>query len=232
MSADSPRRRRTRVLQRIEPLNDFGKHDRDDLRASVAHAAARLIAEGLDDFHAAKIKAAKQLGVSDKKSLPDNHEIDAALREYHALFDPEGQAEVLHALREAALRAMQWLERFSPWLTGGVLTGTANEYSAIELELVGVEAKEFEMFLLNEDVEFDSADASSSRTSRHDKSSRHVGTRLRYDITFDDAPVEITLYESHNERQARYPKESIKHDRAQWAEASERFAMDDANSTR
>jgi hypothetical protein len=234
MSEDRPRRRSTRrsesAISEMTALGDFGKHDRNDLRDSIAHAAARLIAEGLDDYHAAKIKAAKQLGLDsrDKKSLPDNQEIEAALREHHALFNPERQAEVLAALREAALRAMQWLAHFEPWLTGGVLTGTANEYSAIELELVGVEPKSFEMFLLNEDVEFDSHDVRVGRGlhSKDDKSksSKSPHMHTRYEITFDDAPVEITLFDSHSERQAMYPKESVKHDRAQWEEAQRRFA--------
>lgn len=227
MSHDQPRRRRARAVAQMAALGDHGKHDRNNLRDSIAHAAARLIAEGLDDYHAAKVKAAKQLGITDKKTLPDNQEIEAALREHHALFNPDGQAEVLAALREAALRAMQWLAAFEPWLVGGVLNGTANEFSAIELELVGVEPKSFEMFLLKEDVEFESRDVRSAhgRRAKDEKSkatqSRHVHTC--YEITFDDAPVEITLFDSHSERLALYPKESVKHDRVQLEEAERRF---------
>ena len=51
---------------------------RDYLRSAVAQAAARLIAEGLTDYHAAKKKAARQLGISEKNGLPDNHEIEKA----------------------------------------------------------------------------------------------------------------------------------------------------------
>jgi hypothetical protein len=226
MNEDRPRRRRREnAVAQMTALGDFGKHDRNDLRESIAHAAARLIAEGFDDYHAAKIKAAKQLGVTDKESLPDNQAIEAALREHHAIFNPEGQAEVLAALREAALHAMQWLAPFEPWLVGGVLTGTANEYSAIELELVGVEPKTFEIFLLNENVEFDSHDVRAGRggKSKDEKSSRSSHKHTRYEITFDDAPVEITIFDSHSERQALYPKESVKHERAQWEEARRRF---------
>ncbi len=233
MPAHPTRRRRAATPEHANHDTSFARvahHPDDDVRQTIAHTAARLIAEGLDDYHAAKIKAAKQLGLrdGDKKSLPNNHEIEAALREYHALFASDTQPEVLAALRESALRAMQWLGKFEPWLTGGVLGGTANEYSAIELELIGVEPKSFEMFLLNEDVAFDSHDAHGARggRSKDEKSkapqSRH--THTCYEITFDDAPVEITLFDSHSERLAMYPKDSMKHVRVQLEEAQKQFA--------
>ena len=49
-----------------------------DMRARIAAAAARLMAEdGIDDFALAKRKAARQLGASDTESLPRNDEIEA-----------------------------------------------------------------------------------------------------------------------------------------------------------
>ena len=107
--------------------------DLPSIRRDLAQRAAALIAEGLDDYHQAKLKAAKSLNVTDKQSLPDNHEIEAALREHLALFAGgfagNTQPEALAALRRAALRAMRWLQieakaiakddepAFAPWLS-------------------------------------------------------------------------------------------------------------------
>ena len=201
-------------------------------RRAIAESAARLIAEGLTDYGAAKRKAAQQLGLVEVSALPDNVEIEAALREYHALFAGQSQPRVLAALREAALRSMQWLEPFSPWISGAVLSGSANEYSAIELELIGVDAKSFEMFLLNDDVVFElhGGDTTGIGPSGHRKQGRSQATKalmpVRYDITFDDAPVEIVLFETQSARATTFPKTSIRHERAQLAEATARFLQD------
>ena len=208
----------------------------DSLRRAIAESAARLIAEGLTDYGAAKRKAAQQLGLVEVSALPDNVEIEAALREHHALFASQSQPRALAALRAAALGAMQWLELFSPWISGPVLSGSANEYSAIELELIGVDAKSFEMFLLNDDVVFelhggDTTGVSPSRgPSGHRKQGRSQATNalvpVRYDVTFDDAPVEITLFDTQAARLAAFPKSSIRHQRAQFADATARFLQD------
>ncbi len=212
--------------RRIEDI----AHGQTTLRHTVARNAARLIHEGQGDYHAAKIKAAKALGATGHDALPDNVEIEAALREYHALFAGETQLHALQALRIAACQSMQWLAHFEPWLTGSVLNGTANEYSAVELELIGVEAKSFELFLLGEDVEFDIREhraQHSHRRERHaaKKSFKPISAAAdySYEIFFDDAPVEITLYDSHAERQAKHPRNSIRHERAQLAEVIRRF---------
>ncbi len=196
-----------------------------NLRQDIAQRAAALIAEGLDDYHQAKLKAAKSLGVSDKQSLPDNQEIEMALREHHALFASDTQPIALQALREAALRAMQWLDAFKPWLAGSVLNGTANEFSAIQLELIGVDVKRFELFLLNEDVVFEIREhhATQQRSNTFKPARAMEDGGYSYEITFDDAPVEITLFESHSTRQARYPRDSIRHERAQLNDAVTRF---------
>jgi hypothetical protein len=213
--------------------------DRDratqQLRILVTRQAAKLIAEGLTDYHAAKLKAARQLNCNDKNALPDNQEIEAALREHLSLFASHTQPTALAALRKAALRAMRWLQiegqgataaslgttfAFEPWLTGTVLNGTANEYSEIELELVGVEAKTMEFVLLNRGIEFDLQE-----TNPKSKSYKPVDATkpIQYHLEFEDAPLVITLYESHAQRQALYPRGSIKHERVKLAEAETLF---------
>ena len=194
------------------------------LRIEIAQRAAALLAEGMDDYHAAKLKAARDLGVTGRQHLPDNHEIDAALREHHALFASDSQPHALALMRESALRAMQWLHEFSPWLSGAALNGTANEYSAISLELIGVDEKAFNLFLLNDDVEYEVRQPHHGRRAQV-RESRNAAP-VTYDITFDDIPVEITLFDSHSARQQFFPQDSIRHDRAQFDEAKKRFSSE------
>src|SRR5262245_46456314 len=102
------------------------------VRARIAAAAARIMAEdGIDDFALAKRKAARQLGAPDTQSLPANEEIELALREYRALYQPTEHAERTDELRRLALEAMQALERFRPYLTGAVLKGIAGPYAEV-----------------------------------------------------------------------------------------------------
>jgi len=124
------------------------------LRESIAQLAARLMAEGIDDFALAKRKAARQLGVAETKHWPNNSEVEQALRAYQALFGPgldagESQHEVLNSLRAQALQVMRELDRFDPLLTGPVLRGTATPYSDIELMLFADSQKDVELHLLN-----------------------------------------------------------------------------------
>ena len=217
----------------------------EHLRLRIAQVSAKLIAEGLTDYHAAKLKAARQLNCVDKNALPDNHEIEAALREHLALFAGgfagNTQPEALAALRRVALRAMRWLQieakaiakddepAFAPWLTGAVLNGTANEFSEIELEVVGVESKTIEFILLNRGVEYELREANrhTAKSTNAKKFKPAAADKfIQYHLEFEDAPLVITLYESHAVRQAHYPRGSIKHERIQLDEARQLFKID------
>jgi hypothetical protein len=183
----------------------------EQVRIHVAQRAAKLIAEGQDDYHAAKLKAARELGLHAKAALPDNHEIEAALREHHALFGGDLQPQALAALRAVALRVMEWLERagFEPWISGAVLNGTANEFSAIELEIVNVDIKQFDLFLLNARVPLD-------------LTTEGVAI-LRYSFEYEDAPVTVTVFEDHASRQAARSRTDVRHPRARRADAATQF---------
>ena len=94
---------------------------RDDARSALAVPAARLMAEdGIEDYGLAKRKAAKQLGMHDTRRLPNNAEIDAALREYQVIYQPDDQRQRTQLLREQAVDTMRELEDFNPHLTGSV----------------------------------------------------------------------------------------------------------------
>lgn len=130
-------------------------HLREQMRHRIAQLAARLMAQdGISDFALAKRKAARQLGADDTQNLPNNNEIEQALRDYHAIYQPDEQPARIRALREQATRVMQELSDFDPHLTGSVLHGTATRFSDINLLLVADDLKEVEIFLLNRNVAF------------------------------------------------------------------------------
>ncbi len=102
----------------------------------LAQEAARIIVDhGIRDFRLAKQKAADRLGVLSRGSLPGNAEIEAAVAEHLQLFGRESHADHLRLMRVAALSAMDLLASFTPRLVGPVLTGTADENSAVNLHV-------------------------------------------------------------------------------------------------
>ena len=108
----------------------------EDLRRALALEAARIMAEhGIEDFLQAKRKAADRLGVHDVAALPKNTEIEAALREHQRLFGRGSHEHTLKDQRRIALDTMRLLDEFQPRLVGSVLTGTATNYSDINLHL-------------------------------------------------------------------------------------------------
>lgn len=128
---------------------------RNQMRVRIAQLAARLMAEdGIQDFALAKRKAARQLGAEDTHNLPNNAEVEEALRSYQSLYQGDEQAERLAAMRRQACEVMQLLARFKPHLTGSVLQGTATRHSDINLMLFADSEKEVELFLLNSQVDY------------------------------------------------------------------------------
>ncbi len=108
----------------------------ENLRRAMAQEAARVMAEhGIQDFRAAKRKAADRLGVGVEGALPSNTEVEAALVEYQRLFAADSHGATLRAQRSAALRAMRSLSAFSPRLVGPVLNGTATAHTDVQLHL-------------------------------------------------------------------------------------------------
>jgi len=102
----------------------------------MAQEAARVMAEhGIQDFRAAKRKAADRLGLGMACALPSNTEVEAALVAYQRLFAADSHGATLRAQRRAALRAMRTLAAFSPRLVGPVLNGTATAHADVQLHL-------------------------------------------------------------------------------------------------
>ena len=178
-------------------VRDESKSGCEDLRAEIAHRAARLIAEdGVNDFDVAKRKAARQLGVSAGALLPDDLAVNAAIKSHQAIFQREFQPAECRALRKIAVEVMRWLHHFSPWLVGAVLDGSANHFSHVELEIVSDNAKQLEIFFLNEGIPFN-IQVRRSRLRHADATRNDISL---YEISFHDFPIEIALYRDHATR--------------------------------
>ena len=115
----------------------MAKTPRDaELRRMIAVEAARVMTEqAIRDPRQAVRKAAERLGSRDQRAWPDVGEVETALAEYQRIFRADAQPALLRALREAAVEAMKFFERFEPRLVGAVLDGTADEHSSVALHL-------------------------------------------------------------------------------------------------
>ncbi|WP_234814645.1 hypothetical protein [Noviherbaspirillum denitrificans] len=167
------------------------------LRAEIAAAAARMIAEDGADYATAKKKAAKQVLGNTKvrgEIMPDNAQIEEEVRIYNDIFLADTQPARLLHLRRLAVRLMDDLARFSPYLTGAVLNGTAGEHSDIHLQLFPESAKDVEIFLLNKNVDFEV-----SETSHFNGRSEPVET---VSFMWHNEGVHLALYETDDVRGA------------------------------
>jgi hypothetical protein len=128
----------------------------ENLRRAVAQEAARIMAEhGIQDFRAAKRKAAERFGISDEGALPSNTEIEDSLAAYQRLFAADTHGRTLKAQRSVALRAMRSLQDFSPRLVGPVLTGTATPHTDVQLHLFVDNPEAVALSLLDRGVSHD-----------------------------------------------------------------------------
>jgi hypothetical protein len=164
-----------------------------EMRRRIAHEAARMIAEdGGMDYGFAKRKAARQLGAPESRHLPDNHEIEEALRSYLALYQGQEQQDRLSMLRQVAVEYMELLEDFNPHLTGPVLSGTAGRHSEIDLQLFTDSGKELEFFLMNRQLPFRPGETRSEGLAYP-----------HYSLEDPRAAVELTIYPTTELRQMR-----------------------------
>lgn len=127
----------------------------NDLGSEIAAVAARFVVEDGMDYAAAKRQAGQQMGLPARTPWPDNAAMDAAVREYIAVFCPEEQVLELRALRELALVWMDRLQDFQPHLGGAVWHGLATRHSDIHLHLFCDDPKAAELLLLNHRVDYE-----------------------------------------------------------------------------
>lgn len=143
-------------------------------RKRIASVAARLVAEhGISDYALAKRKAVCGLGLPENTQLPDNTELEMELSIYQRLFQADEQTERSAYLLQIASEIMLIMQRFTPYLTGSVLDGTAGRYAEIDIQLYTDSAKDVEIYLLNQRIPYEhdtprSERAESVLTIRHE----------------------------------------------------------------
>jgi hypothetical protein len=167
------------------------------MRQRLAIEAARILAEGgLQDYQSAKRKAAAHLGAPDTRNLPGNSEIEQALAEHHRLFNAETQPVRLRELRQTAIEAMNMLQAFQPRLVGVVLSGTAGEYSEIELHLFSDPPEQISFFLIDRNIPYQEGD-------KRIKSTRDEQSVVpTYRFLAGEMPVNLVVFPLSGLRQA------------------------------
>ncbi len=175
------------------------------LRIRVAQQAARLIAEhGIRDYQLAKRKAAEQLGLDPKHSMPRNDEIEQALRAYQQLFDAENTEARLENLRAAAIECMQLFTNFSPLLTGRIVQGTATAHTPITLHIFCENPRIIATLLMDRDIDFDAAE---KRLRLNTETQNDYPCFL---FNFKEHKVELLVLPHQLQRQAPLSKENAR----------------------
>ncbi len=171
-----------------------------NLRRHLAYVAARMMAEdGITDYHAAKMKAARQAGLGESNLLPDNSEIEEALREYQGLYQKDEQPAHLRRLREIAVKVMRDFDSFHPALVGSVLSGTAGQFSDVNLQVFTDDTKALTMFLLNRRYRFEEGSRKMRRGERMDDV-----PQVSFEV--EDVTVTLTVLDPDDERSAPRPR--------------------------
>lgn len=127
----------------------------ENVTAEIAQTAARFVVEEGLEWGPAKQRALRQLALPSRTALPDNDQLEEAVREYIELFCGETQPKELEALRELALVWMDRLQEFRPHLAGAVWRGTATRLSDIYLQLFCDDSKSAEIALINNQVQYE-----------------------------------------------------------------------------
>ena len=168
----------------------LGRFDRDERwRSEFAQEAARIMAEGgIEDYELAKRKARSRLNLPGSVSAPRNRDIERALIEYRELMGGGAHQDCVRELRRIAMEVMQAFSEFKPRLVGPVLTGSADESSAITLHLFAEAAEEVAFHLLDNGTRF-----------RDFERRMHMGSGTiervpGYMIMVHDVPVELLVF--------------------------------------
>lgn len=127
----------------------------DSSKHEIAATAARLVVEEGLEYGPAKRRAVKLLGLNARAALPDNGEVEDAVREYIELFCADTQPGELAALRRLALVWMERMAQFRPYLAGAVWHGTATRLSDIHIQLFCDDPKSAEIALIDHNVAYE-----------------------------------------------------------------------------
>ena len=163
----------------------------DSLKEEISATAARMVVEEGLEYGAAKRRAVKQLGVSGRSALPDNDQVEAAVREYIELFCADTQPVELHALRLLALAWMERLTHFRPYIAGAVWHGTATRHSDIYLQLFCDDPKSAEIGLIDMGVRFEA----STVTGFHGESVEALSVHVLVPEIEESVGLHLMVYE-------------------------------------
>ena len=125
-----------------------------DLKEEIAvQAAAAIVEDGLDYWSAKQRAYASLTGHRGsriaREDLPSNEQVQQAIREHLAIYEPEAHAQRLRDRQGSAERLMLQLREFDPWLMGALAEDLALTHSGIQLACVAESAKELGIWLLN-----------------------------------------------------------------------------------
>ena len=102
----------------------------------LAQESAKIIvSQGIENFSAAKNKAAKNLNIENLGCLPSNYEIEKCLKEHYQLFIPVTHTEYIELMRSTAIEIMDLFVDFQAYVVGPVVSGTASSSSSINIHL-------------------------------------------------------------------------------------------------
>lgn len=133
----------------------------EQIRQLIAQEAARLMyEEGVREYRDAKRKAAHRYGARRGPILgaflPSNAEIHQELQRLLGLYEPDVLPQRVLSLRMLALKYMELLAPFRPYLIGSVLSGVVSSKSDIDLHLFADSVEEVEAYLQDRGYEFES----------------------------------------------------------------------------
>lgn len=167
-----------------------------DARRELAVAAARIMAEeGVRDFGKAKRKAAERLGLPASTSLPGNDEVQAAFKDYLALFHQDLPHTVAR-LRRCALEAMERLVEFEPRLVGPVLEGAATQYTDVQLHVTATNPEDLQFFFQEHGIDFEQIE----RRLRF--GGERVATFPAFRFQAADITIEVVVFSPETVREA------------------------------
>ena len=212
------------------PRRTQGRHNsliRNNASAELAQAAACLVVEEGMEYAAAKRRAVKQLGMSARTALPDNAAMDAAVRDYIALFCADTQPAELAALRAIALTWMERLTDFRPHLGGAVWRGTATRHSDVYLQLFCDDPKAPEWALLNHRVAYHPGEVKGWRG----EPVQVLTLRVRNEAFEEWALVHLMLYDLNDMRGALKSDAQGRKPRGDAAAVRRLLALDQSEGT-
>ncbi|MCD8339630.1 MAG: hypothetical protein LUC43_05450 [Burkholderiales bacterium] len=125
------------------------------LSEKLSTLAAKRIAESGIPWSQARQELREENPSLKASDLPTDDQIETALREHYAVYDPQGHAMRLAELRNIAVEVMEEIAPFQPEIYRGVLNGCADEYSPICLLTDYASPKEIEIFLLDNDIDIE-----------------------------------------------------------------------------